>query len=443
MIPPEEGLSVSARSGLEDNGAFAVHPARARVLAEVHARPFMPIEPPRRILHFGFMTDHWAAAKDRAAFEAFCLARACPAPLPDAKHHRVELSPALLRWEHHGEFTTYTWEFPGDDGGQAPFRPGPNEFAHLMRLLPAPGPMLVAVDLHILPEKAVGDGFRHLFGPAQLAASDVEDGGARIATDFHQDAFGFVRILVLDRKLAPAQAGALVQRLLEIETYRTLALLGLPEAQDLIPSIRRIETELPLLMNKMRESQGFDANKHLLDRLTALSADLEAGAARGLFRFGATRAYDELVGARIESLGERPFGALPTLAAFLSRRLTPAIHTCASTQARQENLSRKLSRAAQLLRTRVEIELESQNNDVLHKMNDRARMQLRLQQMVEGLSIAALTYYISAIFHLIFAGVHTRVAWLDPTVATALVVPVAFVVAAFSVRRIRKHFEEK
>ncbi len=441
MIPLEEGLSVSARSGSEESGAFAVHPARARVLAEVHARPFMPIEPPRRLLHFGFMTDHWAAAKDRAAFEAFCLARACPAPSPDAKHHRVELSPAVLRWEHHGEFTAYTWEFPGEDG--APFRPGPNELAHLMRLLPAPGPMLVAVDLHILPERAVGDGLGHFFGPAQLAASEVEDGAALIATDFHQDAFGFVRILVLDRKLAPPQAGALVQRLLEIETYRTLALLGLPEAQDLIPSIRRIETELPLLMNQMRESQGFDANKHLLDRLTALSADLEAGAARSLFRFGATRAYDELVGARIESLGERPFGGLPTLAAFLSRRLTPAIHTCASTQARQENLSGKLSRAAQLLRTRVEIELESQNNDVLHKMNDRARMQLRLQQMVEGLSIAALTYYISAIFHLIFEGVHTRVAWLDPTVATALVVPFAFLFAALSLRRIRKHFEEK
>lgn len=437
---------MSARLGPEDDGAYAVHPARARVLAEVHARPFMPIVPPRRILHFGFMTDHWAAAKDRAAFEAFCLARACPAPAPEAKHHRVDLSPALLRWEHHGEFTTYTWEYlaeatPGE--GQTAFRPDPNDLANLMNFLPQPGPLLIKVDLHILPEKTVGDGFRHLFGPAQLAASEVEGGAARVATDFHQDAFGFVRILVLDRKLTPEQAGALVQRLLEIETYRTLALLGLPEAQELGPSIRRIETELPLLMNEMRESQGFEANKHLLDRLTALTADLEAGAARSLFRFGATRAYDELVGLRLAAIGERPFGGLTTLASFLSRRQTPAIHTCTATQARQENLSRKLSRAAQLLRTRIEIELESQNGDVLRKMNDRTRMQLRLQQTVEGLSIAALTYYITAIFHTIFEGVHTRADWFDPTFATAIIVPFVFLFVAWSLRRIRKHYEEK
>jgi uncharacterized membrane-anchored protein len=264
---------VSSGSGSENSGAFVLHPARTRVLAEVHARPFMPIEPPRRILHFGFVTDHWAAAKDRAAFEGFCLARGCPAPLPDAKHHRIELSPAVLCWECHGEFTTYSWEFSAEES-HPPFRPGPNDFANYMRLVPQPGPLLVAVDLHILPESSVCDTFRHLFGPTQLAASEVEE----------------ARIAVLNRNLLPPQAGALVQRLLEIETYRTLALLGLPEAQDLIPSIRRIETELPFLMNEIRESKGIDANKHLLDRLTGLSADLEAGTARGLFRFGATRA---------------------------------------------------------------------------------------------------------------------------------------------------------
>lgn len=438
----EEGAPLSGRAGSDEAGTLAVHPLRARILAEVHARPSTPIEVPRRILHFGFLTDHWAAAKDRAAFEAFCLARACPAPPADAKHHRVELPPATLRWEHHGEFATYTWEFPAEEN-QPPFRPGPNELAHPMRLLPQPGPMLVSVDLHILPEKTVGETFRHLFGATQLAAADIEEGAARAATDFHQDAFGFVRILVLDRKLAPVQAGALVQRLLEIETYRTLALLGLPEAQDQIPSIRRIETELPLLMNEMRNAAGVEANRHLLDRLTGLSADLEAGAARGLFRFGATRAYAEILEARLASLGERALGGLPTFASFLSRRLAPAIHTCAATQVRQENLSRKLARAAQLLRTRVEIELESQNNDVLQKMNMRARMQLRLQQMVEGLSIIALTYYISAIFHLVFEGAHTRVVSLDPTLATAIVVPFAFLFAALMLRRIRKHFEEE
>ncbi|QXX73224.1 DUF3422 family protein [Methylovirgula sp. HY1] len=438
---------MSAQQIPENKAAFSAHPARSRVLAEVHARPLMPIESPRRLLHFAFMTDHWAAGKDRAAFEDFCLSRGRPAPAPDAKHHRIEVPPAILRWEHHGEFTTYTWEFPSqvkanDFEGLSAFRPGPDELSNLMHLLPQPGPLLVAVDLHLLPERAVGESYRHLFGPEQLAASEVENGAARIATDFHPDAFGFVRILVLDRRLTASQAGALVQRLLEIETYRTLALLGLPQAQELAPTIRRIETELPLLLNEMRESQGFEANKHLLDRLTALAADLETGAAHSLFRFGATRAYHELIGHRLAAIDERALDGLPTFASFLSRRLTPAIRTCASTEARQDNLSRKLARAAQLLRTRVDIDLESQNSDLLRRMNNRARMQLRLQQTVEGLSIVALTYYLTAICHIAFEGIHQRLPRLDPTLATAMALPFAFIVVALMLRRIRKHYAE-
>ncbi|MGO9005246.1 MAG: DUF3422 family protein [Beijerinckiaceae bacterium] len=441
-----------AEAGLEQNSsdktqAFTQHAGRARVLAEVHARPFFALQAPRRLLHFGFMTDHWAAMRDRAALEEFCRARAAPPPAPDAKYHRVELPPAILRWEHHTEFTTYTWEFPShvpssEAAPGAAFSPHPDELAGLMHLVPQPGPLLVAADLHLLPEAAVGPSFRPLFGPGQIAAAVVEQQAAVIATDFHPDAFGFVRILVLDRRLTPPQAGALVQRLLEIETYRTLALLGLPEAQDLAPSIQRIETELPLLMSEMRESQGFEANKHLLDRLSALAAELEAGAAHSHYRFGATRAYHELIGPRLEAIGEEPYADLPSLAAFLARRLSPAIRTCAATEARQENLSRKLARTAQLLRTRVEIELESQNGDLLQQMNNRARMQLRLQQTVEGLSVVALTYYISSIFHILFEGVHVRYEALDATLATAAIVPFVFAFVAWSIRHLRRHYSD-
>src|SRR3546814_18423991 len=50
--------------------------------------------------------------------------------------------------------------------------------------------------------------------------------------------------------------------------------------------------------------------------------------------------------------------------------------------------------ASNLLRTRVDIELEAQNRDVLMSMNRRARLQLRLQETVEGLSVVAISYYV-------------------------------------------------
>lgn len=310
-----------------------------------------------------------------------------------------------------------------------------------MRLVPQPGPLLVAVDLHLLPAGTLFENLGNLFNPGQVAAAEVEDGSALIATDFSPGSTGsnsFIRVLIANRDLSDTQAGALVQRVLEIETYRTLALLGLPEAQALGPSIQRIETELPLLIREMQRSEGFDANRRLLERLTGLAAELEAGAAGSLFRLGATRAYDELVRLRLDAIRERPLPSVPSWSSFLSRRMAPAIRTCISTEERQANLSRKLARAAQLLRTRVDIELESQNSDLLRTMNDRAQLQLRLQRTVEGLSVAAITYYVASLAHIIFDGAHEAGLPVNVTVATAVVVPFALLGVGWTVRRIRK-----
>lgn len=420
---------------------YEQHPWRARVLAEVHARPFVSIETPRRLLHFAFMTDGETSTADRRALGEFCSSLGSQGPSQSSRYHRVSFSGTELRWESHSEFTTYTWQFPADQEvpRTGPFRPAADTLAGVMRLLPQPGPLLVAVDLHLIPAGQLPEGPAHFFGAVQVAAAEAEGGAAVIATDFQPDAFGFIRVLVLDHGMTSAQAGALVQRLLEIETYRTLALLGLPEAQELGPSIRKIETELPRLMNEMQENEGFDANHHLLNRLTALAAELEAGAAGSLFRFGATRAYDELIRLRLEAAGEKPIPGLASWSAFLSRRFAPAIRTCTSTEERQANLSRKLTRAAQLLRTRVDIELESQNRDLLRAMNERARIQLRLQQTVEGLSVAAITYYLASLAHLVLEGIHEAGAPVDPAVGTALIVPFALVAVAATVRRIRRH----
>ncbi|ACK49377.1 conserved hypothetical protein [Methylocella silvestris BL2] len=420
---------------------FREHPLRSRVLAEVHARPFESMAGPKRILHFAFMTDYEEAERAQAALAQFCLDRAAPPPLAGARRHRVELAPVVLRWERHGEFLTYTWEFSQENDGdpeRTAFRPGAGELAKIMRMLPQPGPLIVAVDLDVVPEARLGEGWLRLFGQAELAAAEVSHGAAIVATDFRADVYGFVRILVIDRKLTELEAGALAQRLLELETYRTLALLGLPRAQDLSPAISRIEAELPRLIAQMSDSEGLEASRQLLGRLNALAAELETGAAQSLYRFGATKAYHEVVELRLKGIGEHAIGDIPTLAAFLSRRLTPAIRTVAAIEARQDTLSQKLARAAQLLRTRVEVELESQNQNLLRTMNERVRMQLRLQQTVEGLSVAAITYYISSIIHLMLEGAHQQEHELNPALATAIAVPFIAGFVWWNVRRLRE-----
>jgi uncharacterized membrane-anchored protein len=176
-----------------------------------------------------------------------------------------------------------------------------------------------------------------------------------------------------------------------------------------------------------------------LNELTALAAELEAGAAQSLFRFGASRAYDEIVKLRLQTIGERKVGGLPTWSSFLARRMAPAMRTCVTTEERQANLSRKLARAANLLRTRVDVEQERQNQELLQSMNTRTRLQLRLQATVEGLSVAAISYYVVGLFGYLVKGAHDAgLVHVEPSYATAAFVPFAVLFIWWLVRRIRR-----
>jgi uncharacterized membrane-anchored protein len=431
------GEEVSLAGGKPDE-----HPLRAFALAELHARPFAAIDTPRRILHYAFMVEPAAAKAEREALSAFCTEMGAAPPAPQAKYHRCLIGNVTLRWESHAEFSTYTWGLPAP--GAQPFEPAAALIPNIMASVPQPGPLLVALDLHLMTERG-GIAPEEIFDRASLARARVYEGAAVIATDFQPDAGGFVRVLVVDRSLGPDRAGALIQRLLEIETYRMLALLALPLAQGLAPSINGIEERLAQITEQMRESRELGDSRRLLDELTALAADLEAGAASASFRFGASRAYHELVRRRLEVLGEQPVLGYPTWAQFLERRLGPAMRTCINIEERQRVLSEKLARAAQFLRTRVEVELEQQNRDLLQSnrdslkaMNERTRLQLRLQWTVEWLSIAAISYYVVGLLHYLFKGLNQVGVTLNADLAAAISVPSVVIFVALLVSYIRR-----
>ena len=246
---------------------------------------------------------------------------------------------------------------------------------------------------------------------------------------------------MLDKGLTPARAGALTQRLIEIETYRTLAMLGLPLAHSLSPRIRRIEDRLAGLTSEMRVAADRNSQA-LLAELSELAAELEADAAASLYRFGASRAYHGIVEERLAALGEEAVQGFDTLAGFLQRRVAPAMRTCRSVEERQANLSRKLARATTLLRTWVDVEVERQNRDVLAAMNRRGQLQLRLQQTVEGLSVAAVSYYVVGLIGYLAKGAKPFGFNLYPDYVTATSVPLVVLGVWYVVRRIRKTHQD-
>lgn len=417
------------------------HPLRRQVLDELHARPFQPTETPRRILWQAFATRDFSVAEERTTLAHWCDAAGAARPGEHANFHQSVFPASRLRWERHSEFSTYGWDTA--PSGADPFAWPLGQPTPVGDTLPAPGPLLVAVDLVLVKADSLMSEWTGLFDPASLCASLVHDGAALVATDFRQDQRGFTRILVLDRSLTPPLAGALVQRLLEVETYRSFALLGLPEAQRLGPIVGRIERELVSVAERMRTASGLESNAALLDTLVAQAAELEAEAAVSSFRFGATRAYEALVRSRLSVIAEASVDGHSTWAAFLDRRLAPAMRTCQTMADRQAELSQKLARASNLLRTRIDIALERQNKELLQTMSDRARLQLRLQQTVEGLSVAAVSYYVLGLLGYLFKGAKDagRLPF-EPTVATAAVLPFVVLAVALLVRRIRRSHGE-
>ncbi|GAB4518004.1 MAG: DUF3422 family protein [Roseibium sp.] len=419
--------------------AFRASPLRDRVLGEVHARPFRPIGSPRTVLHYAFLTNGEEAAADETWFREFCVSRGGHGPTAGTRHHMIGFGGGTLSWEQHAEFTTYSWDGPAAAAAIFGQFPRTHPFGAAFR---APGDLLVAVRLEVRDETET-ELWREHFDADSLTVSCVEDSAARVATDFRQDGDGLTRFLVFNRSLRDVQLGAVVQRLLEVETYRTLAMLGLFEATRLQPDIRRAEIELAELTGEMRDTSGLGANQGLLDKFTALAAGLEAGATASTFRFGASRAYAEIVTARFQTLREKAAPGELSMSSFLVRRLAPAMRTCQAIEDRQAMLSRKLARATTLLRTRVDVELEEQNRNLLQSMNRRARLQLRLQQTVEGLSVAAVSYYVvGLISYLAKAAKEAGLPLPDANVVTGLAVPVVVLAIWWTVRRIRHHHVE-
>ncbi|MGV8936385.1 MAG: DUF3422 family protein [Allorhizobium sp.] len=411
--------------------AFPVSPERAAALGEIHARPYVLVKSSRVIFQLAFMMDGGSSVHHAALVE-MSRARGVAPPERNARHHAMAWGQGTLRWERHTEFSTWFWDGPMPEkfGGEVAVHPFGDGFS-------APGLLMSGIRLEIRPEGTDTAEAIAQFDPASLCYSEVKGGQAAVLTDFRQDGDGLTQILVVERQLTEAGRGALVQRVLDIETYRTLAMLGLPLAQVLSPEIRRIEDGLTGITQRMKVDarEGSDA---MLGEMTRLAADLEANAALSLYRFGASRAYDGIVEERIATLDETAVPGFETLGSFLERRLAPAMRTCQSLEERQANLSRKLSRATGLIRSWIDVELERQNSDLLATMNKRAEMQLRLQQTVEGLSVAAISYYIVGLVGYLAKALSHDLLPVDPGVITGASVPFAVLGVWWVVRRIRR-----
>jgi uncharacterized membrane-anchored protein len=410
------------------------HPERVLLAAEVHARPPEPVQTPSRASYVAVLAAHEQRTAELDHVTELCRAFSVEAPAPGTTHFATTLGELRFKWERHGEFSSYTLVAPGVPDGE-PFAATAAALLPEGWLAEVPGLTMVASHAELVPapEDAPPPAFfAARFGANTPVGSEVGEGNGVVYTDFRIHGDGCSRFVVMDRRFTPVQAGRTLQRLFEIEAYRMLALLALPIARAQALEIAAIERSLAKLADDM--TRGREDDEALLHELTRLAAEIESELASSQSRFGATRAYHELVVTRIAELRERRLPGIQTVEEFMARRLTPAVATSTRMSQRLQNLSERIDRTRGLLSARVDVVRERQNAAVLESMNRRARLQLRLQETVELLSIAAIVYYVAGLVNYIAKGLDAK----DPDRVVAIAIPVIAVVVIAVAQLLRR-----
>lgn len=413
---------------------FRFHEMRDQLVAEAHARPPTPLPHPTLAARLANLSGEGGGSEDWAHMVALCRKLQAPEPSEGARWSVLDAGKWRLRWERHTEISTWTFYRPIPNGQAA----SPGETA--LDLTPKdwlsaiPGDVLVASHVELTRST---DERERLIDQDDVAVN-VLGGAAQVSTDFRAGADSFTRFHIVQKEPDAGVAGRLVQLLFEIETYRLLALLGFPVATQTATTLSRLEAQAADAAMQVANEGDIGDDRALLDRLAALAGEAQALAGRTNFRFAAAKAYYGLVEERIGQLRETRIDARPTIDEFMERRLAPAMRTCVAVSQRQQAVIQHIARTTQLLSTRVEVAAEITNANLLASMDRRAKLQLRLQETVESLSVAAISYYSVSLLSYGAKGLAEIWPAAKAEYVTALITPLVVLAVWLTLRRVRK-----
>ena len=421
------------------------HPQHLELHQEIHARPYPKIATPCVISHISFFHD-----KKEVAREYECLNQLAKTfhvnGISEGTHsYFQEFENFSLRWENHREFSSITIiramskKLPVNASALDIFPEG--------WLDSFPGEVISATNISIssaFNEKTVES---HI-GKRPSIASQLIDEQFTLWTSLHLDSQGFTRFFICDnaqtkKNMGLKQLGRIVLKIVEVETYRQMALLALPLAKEIAPKASDLGQQCAGILENMTKIDSPTDERKLLQELTGIAAEVEKLRAASSYRFSATHAYAKLVNSRVEELDENRIRNKDMFGEFVHRRFMPAIRTCKSVQAQLESLSKRLTRASDLLRTKVDQTIAEQNQKLLESMNRRSHIQLRLQQTVEGLSVAAISYYLISLLKIFLHGANDQLFHFDENLVLTIAAPIVLLTIYVIVRNMKKHYTDK
>jgi uncharacterized membrane-anchored protein len=425
-------------------------PRRDAIWQELHARPYVRFSGPAHVFRYTFFLGDEPDEAPRKSLRDLTEKLGLAATYETGRHAIYagsipKVGRLVVSWERHSEFvafTFYVYEL------QIPFRPfelDPEDLLPAGWLASVGTPPLVATRL------AVGSVDEMPRGPAALVAlfeghtvngSRVMGGRAEVWSCYRVHRDGYGRIAVATREMSPRELGRTVERLLAIEDWYYLTLLSLPIAREVKPEVAAAERRMVSEMDALRGADSLEQKRTVLDALLGLAADVEHLRARVTNRFSASAAYFSLLESRFLELREEKIEHVLSLSRFVMRRVRPAAATCRSLLERLADLSERIDRAADLLRTRIELHLDEQNVRLLESADRRARLQLRLQEAFEGLSVFVIAYYALSLAGFALRALQSRGFPLDVDATLGLLLPFVLAAVAAAAYLIRRQFRD-
>jgi len=382
--------------------------------AELLARPFPVVHGQVMVAHRTILVAPEEASAHRTAVAALAGAPGVTATPEEHGFQILRIGSVDLRIERHKEFTSFTALAPQSG---APFVESALDYLPPGYLDAIPGQILAAVEIasEQIPLEAAGtpktmEKAMEYFGQERLVGGYVVEKVATVWSHFRLDHRGATRFLLQGHRLVSGRYGRLLQRLVEIESYRLAVMLALPLAE-------------------------------LLGDLTTLSLATERLQVRCGSRFSLTEAYARILWARVRELREEQVPGYQTIGEFFDRRLSQALHTCQTAAANLGALSARLQSTTGLLRTRVEVNLQTQNQRLLASVDRRAAAQLRLQHAVEGLSFVVLTYYLANLLKMLLEGLSSAGLKFNTALVLAILLPFLIGLVWWLVRRAKRELE--
>ena len=423
---------------------------RDLVWQEMHARPYVRFSGPAHVWHFAFPCN---PGQEEICGSPDTLTRELGlAATYETPRHRIyagsiaRLGRLVLSWERHGEYAAYTFflyelEIPFEPFGLDSGRVLPHDWPGILGKPPLVATRIAVGSKGEMPGTL--EGLMELFEGHTVNGSQVMAGRAEAWSAYRAHADGFGRIALVVDQMSSQDLGRTMERLLAIEDFSHLTLLSLPLAEEVKPRVSSAESRMVEHMDALREAGSIEQKRSVLDALLALAVEVEHLRAQVSNRFEASSAYFSLLESRLSELREAKIEHVLRLSSFILRRLAPAARTYRAILARLSNLSERIDRAADLLRTAIELHVEEQNQRLLESADRRARLQLRLQEAVEGLSVVVITYYVLALLGYPLKAIGRLGVHIDPEATLAIAMPIVLLVVWGVAHRIRTRFRDR